>query len=201
MCSHKYTCFLITVHPCSGYDQLICIIFCWHKPKGANSNMCKTWKNTALHLNRPRLCAKALRSTSNAQRDWHDVTDVGYRRTPCDAECENRLCVASSHPGSSLESRNSMKLVKKVQVGMRHSKFYRFWQQPSKQSRRSRKKLNRIAKWWASPGHSDGLTSRFPEPAEWMQFTTHNAMKCTAGWYQRHDTSSNILEDPFEKTL
>ena len=61
--------------------------------------------------------------------------------------------------------------------------------------------FNRIAKWWASPGHSDGLTSRFPEPAEWMQFTTHNAMTCTAGWYQRHDTSSSILEDPFEKTL
>ncbi len=73
-------------------------------------------ENTELHLKRPRLCAEALRSTSNAQRYWHDVTDVGYRLTPCDAECENRLCVASSHPGSSLESRNSMKLVKEVQL-------------------------------------------------------------------------------------
>ena len=94
---------------------------------------CQTWST----LMTKHLPAEALRSTSNAQRDWWinmtcdrrlnrpiDCPNTQYthvyaclstqqelcQQPSCDASCEKRLCIASSQPGLSLKTSKPSKM-------------------------------------------------------------------------------------------
>ena len=95
---------------------------------------CQTWST----LMTKHLPAEALRSTSNAQRDWWinmtcdrrlnrpiDCPNTQYthvyaclstqqelcQQPSCDASCEKRLCIASSQPGLSLKTSKPSKWI------------------------------------------------------------------------------------------